>query len=199
MIVSSNSAEVALAQSADQTLSAASAPPPAPMSQAMQSTFHAKGVIGILILNPNATQSAPPPPSKSFGTIVGGNWSLDVVSRSIQNFTMNMLSLRPDGTIAEAALVSTVTNVTAASSTSPLNATSAASNNSNTTTTTTNDTSTTTNNTIAFQGVANVSINGTVRWRDVPFAITVMQGTLINISMIIQRQKINSAVCLYME
>ena len=66
----------------------------------MQNTFYAKGVNGILVLDPNAIQGAPPP-SKYFGTIVGGNWSLDVVNRSIQNFTMNLLSISPSGAISE--------------------------------------------------------------------------------------------------
>jgi hypothetical protein len=66
----------------------------------MQNTFHAKGVIGTLVLDPNAISDVPPP-SKFFGTIVGGNWSLDVVDRSIQNLTVKLLSIRPNGTIAE--------------------------------------------------------------------------------------------------
>jgi hypothetical protein len=111
MLSSDNTVELALAQSANQTTSSA-APPPTP--QAMQSTFHAKEVNGILVLDPNAIQGAPPP-SKYFGTIVGGNWSLDVVNRSIQNFTMNLLSIRPNGTVAETAIVSTITNDTAIS------------------------------------------------------------------------------------
>jgi hypothetical protein len=57
MLSSDNMVELALAQSANQTSSAS--PPPSP--QAMQSTFFAKGVNGILVLDPTAIQDAPPP------------------------------------------------------------------------------------------------------------------------------------------
>jgi protocatechuate 3,4-dioxygenase beta subunit len=175
MLSSDNMVELALAQSANQTSSAAS-----PLSpRAMQSTFFAKGVNGILVLEPIAIQDAPPP-SKYFGTIVGGNWSLDVVNSSIQNFTMNLLSIRPNGTVAETAIVSTNTNDTVAmSGASPSNATTLVSSNN----TNNNTTSTTANNSTVLQGVANISINGTVRWRDVPLGLTMMDSTLINISI----------------
>jgi protocatechuate 3,4-dioxygenase beta subunit len=175
MLSSDNTVELAFAQSANQTSSAA--PPPSP--QAMQSTFFAKGVNGILVLDPTAIQVAPPP-SKYFGTIVGGNWSLDVLNSSIQNFTMNLLSIRPNGTVAETAIVSTVTNDTVSmSGASPSNATTLVSSNN----TNNNTTSTSLNNSTVLQGVANISVNGTVRWRDVPLALTMMDSTLINISI----------------
>jgi protocatechuate 3,4-dioxygenase beta subunit len=175
MLSSDNMVELALAQSANQTSSAA--PPLSP--QAMQSTFFAKGVNGILVFDPPAIQDAPPP-SKYFRSIVGGNWSLDVVNSSIQNFTMNLLSIRPNGTIAETAIVSTNTNDTIAmSAASPSNATTLVSSNN----TNNNTTSTTANNSTVLQGVANISINGTVRWRDVPLALTMRDSTLINISI----------------
>jgi hypothetical protein len=87
MLLTHSHMQLALAQSANQTSSSSSPPPspaspPPPSPQAMQNTFYAKGVNGILVLDPNAIQGAPPP-SKYFGTIVGGNWSLDVVNRSI--------------------------------------------------------------------------------------------------------------------
>lgn len=142
----------------------------------MQDTFHAKGVIGTLVLDPNEISDVPPP-SKFFGTIVGGNWSLDVVNRNIQNLTVNLLNIRPNGTIAEAALISTTTNDTAAAtsgaSLSNVTTTSVASNN----TDNNNTSSTSSNNTNVLQGVANISINGTERWRDVPFALTLMGST----------------------
>lgn len=77
----------------------------------MQSTFHAKGVNGILVLDPNAIQGTPPP-SKYIGTIVGGNWSLDVVNRCILNFTMNLLSINSSDAIVEAALIDRAANTT---------------------------------------------------------------------------------------
>src|SRR5215213_780158 len=175
MLSSDNTVELALAQSANQTSSAS--PPSTP--QTMQSTFFAKGVNGILVLDPNAIQDAPPP-SKYFGTIVGGNWSLDVVNSSIQNFTMNLLSIRPNGTVAETAIVSTITNDTVAmSDASPSNATTLVSSNN----TSNNTISTSSNNSTVLQGVANISINGTVRWRDVPLALTMMDSRIINISI----------------
>jgi protocatechuate 3,4-dioxygenase beta subunit len=175
VLSSKNTVGLAHAQSTNQTSSITTAtPPPFPSSlssQTMQNTFHAKGVIGTLVLDPNAISDVPPP-SKFFGTIVGGNWSLDVVDRSIQNLTVKLLSIRPNGTIAEASVISTITNDTAA--------TSGASND-----TENNDTSSsvTSSNSTVLQGVANISINGTERWRDVPFALTMMGSTLINISI----------------
>src|SRR5215210_555515 len=113
MLLTHSNMQLALAQSANQTSSSSSSPasPQPPSLQAMQNTFYAKGVNGILVLDPNAIQGAPPP-SKYFGTIVGGNWSLDVVNRSIQNFTMNLLSINPSGAIVEAALIDGTANAT---------------------------------------------------------------------------------------
>jgi protocatechuate 3,4-dioxygenase beta subunit len=192
LVLSSNSDTVRLAQaqSANQTSSSATTavdtqpPLPSPTStQSIQNTFHAKGIIGTLVLDPNEISDVPPP-SKFFGTIVGGNWSLDVVDRSIQNLTVNLLSIRPNGTIAEAALISTITNDTAVAtsdvSLSNVTTTSVATSN---TTDSNNTSSSTSNNTNVLQGVANISINGTERWRDVPYALTIAGNTLINISV----------------
>jgi protocatechuate 3,4-dioxygenase beta subunit len=183
MLSYDNNVGLAQAQDANQTSSSAATPssPPSTQSpQTMQNTFRAEGVIGTLILDPNAISDAPPP-SKFFGTIVGGNWSLAVVDRNIQNLTVNLLSIRPNGTIAEAAVISTITNDTGAMSAASLSnatTTSAASSN-----TENNNDTTPTNNTTVLQGVANVSINGTERWRDVPFALTMTGSILINISI----------------
>ena len=163
MLLTHSNMQLALAQSANQTSSAAPPPPP----QALQDTFYAKGVNGILVLDPTAIQDLPPP-SKYFGTIVGGNWSLDVVNRSIQNFTMNLLSINPSGAIVEAALIDGTANATN---------TATASN------TTNNMTFGGSDNDIVLQGTANIAINGTVRWEGVPFAITIMRGTLISVSI----------------
>jgi protocatechuate 3,4-dioxygenase beta subunit len=172
ILLTHSSVQLALAQSVNQTSSAARPLPP----QVMQSTFHAKGVNGILVLDPNAIQGTPPP-SKYFGTIVGGNWSLDVVDRSIQNFTMNLLSINPSGAIVEAALIDGTANMTTTTGAANATNTATASNTTNNITLTTSD-----NNTV-FQGTANIAINGTVRWEGVPFAITMMRGTLISVSI----------------
>jgi hypothetical protein len=172
MLLTHSSVQLALAQSVNQTSSAARPLPP----QVMQSTFHAKGVNGILVLDPNAIQGTPPP-SKYFGTIVGGNWSLDVVDRSIQNFTMNLLSINPSGAIVEAALIDGTANMTTTTGAANATNTATASN------TTNNITLTTRYNNTVFQGTANIAINGTVRWEGVPFAITMMRGTLISVSI----------------
>src|SRR5919112_3753862 len=121
---SNNTVRLAQAQSSNQTSSATTAAdtqPPLSSSptstQYTQNTFHANGVIGTLVLDPNEISDVPPP-SKFFGTVVGGNWSLDVVNRNIQNLTVNLLSIRPNGTLAEAALISIITNDTAAATSS---------------------------------------------------------------------------------
>jgi protocatechuate 3,4-dioxygenase beta subunit len=182
-----NNVGLAQAQSANQTSSSSAATPSSPPStqspQTMQNIFRAEGVIGTLILDPNAISNAPPP-SKFFGTIVGGNWSLVVVDRNIQNLTVNLLSIRPNGTIAEAAVISTITNDTGAISGASLsNATTSSAARSNTENNNDTSSNSATNNTTVLQGVANVSINGTERWRDVPFALTMTGSTLINISI----------------
>jgi protocatechuate 3,4-dioxygenase beta subunit len=188
MLLTHSHMQLALAQSANQTSSSSSPPPspaspPPPSPQAMQNTFYAKGVNGILVLDPNAIQGAPPP-SKYFGTIVGGNWSLDVVNRSIQNFTMNLLSISPSGAISEAALIDGTANATST--------TTGAGGGANATNTAATASNTTTNNNMAFgrsdndtvlQGTATIAINGTVRWEGVPFAITMTRGTLISVSI----------------
>src|SRR5215207_1588285 len=122
MLLTHSNMQLALAQSANQISSAPPPSPPPPPPQAMQSTFYAKGVNGILVLDPNAIQGTPPP-SKYFGTIVGGNWSLDVVDRSIQNFTMNLLSINPSGAIVEAGLIDGAANTTTTTTTRAENAT----------------------------------------------------------------------------
>lgn len=183
-----NTVRLAHAQGANQTSSATTATdtqPPfsSPQSpQTMQDTFHAKGVIGTLVLDPNAISDVPPP-SKFFGTVIGGNWSLDVVNRNIQNLTLNLLSIRPNGTIAEAAVISTITNETAATSGASISDVTTSVATSSNDTDNNNTSSSTSNNTNVLQGVADISITGTERWRNVPFALTITGNTLINISI----------------
>jgi hypothetical protein len=90
------------------------------------------------------------------------------VDRSIQNFTMNLLSINPSGAIVEAALIDGTANMTTTTGAANATNTATASNTTNNITLTTSD-----NNTV-FQGTANIAINGTVRWEGVPFAITMM-------------------------
>jgi protocatechuate 3,4-dioxygenase beta subunit len=182
MLLTHSNMQLALAESANQTSSSSSAAsPPPPSPQAMQNTFYAKGVSGILVLDPNAIQGAPPP-SKYFGTIVGGNWSLDVVNRNIQNFTMNLLSINPSGAIVEAALIDGTANATTTTGAGGgANATNTAT--ASNTTTNNNMTFGRSDNDTVLQGTATIAINGTVRWEGVPFAITMMRGTLISVSI----------------
>lgn len=60
MLLTHSNMQLAVAQSANQTSSSSSsaASPPPPSPQAMQNTFYAKGVNGILVLDPNAIQGA---------------------------------------------------------------------------------------------------------------------------------------------
>jgi hypothetical protein len=64
VLSSNNTVGLAHAQSTNQTSSITTAtPPPFPSSlssQTMQNTFHAKGVIGTLVLDPNAISDVPP-------------------------------------------------------------------------------------------------------------------------------------------
>src|SRR5215213_10189989 len=186
MLLTHSNMQLAVAQSVNQTSlssSSSSSSPQPPSPQAMQNTFYAKGVNGILVLDPNAIQGAPPP-SKYFGTIVGGNWSLDVANRSIQNFTMNLLSINPSGAISEAALIDGTANATTTTGAGGgANATNTAATTASNTTTNNNMTFGRSDNDTVLQGTATIAINGTVRWEGVPFAITMMRGTLISVSI----------------
>src|SRR5215213_2391868 len=186
MLLTHSNMQLAAAQSVNQTSlssSSSSSSPQPPSPQAMQNTFYAKGVNGILVLDPNAIQGAPPP-SKYFGTIVGGNWSLDVANRSIQNFTMNLLSINPSGAISEAALIDGTANATTTTGAGGgANATNTAATTASNTTTNNNMTFGHSDNDTVLQGTATIAINGTVRWEGVPFAITIMRGTLISVSI----------------
>ncbi|HVD21347.1 MAG TPA: hypothetical protein VNB95_05350, partial [Nitrososphaera sp.] len=89
----------------------------------------------------------------------------------------------PSGAISEAALIDGTANATTT--------TTGAGGGANATNTAATASNTTNNNNMTFgrsdndavlQGTATIAINGTVRWEGVPFAITMMRGTLISVS-----------------
>lgn len=90
---------------------------------------------------------------------------------------MNLLSINPSGAIVEAALIDGAANTTTKAGAENATNTATASN------TTNNMTFGGSDNDIVLQGTATIAINGTVRWEGVPFAITMMRSTLINVSI----------------
>jgi hypothetical protein len=73
-------------------------------------TFHARGVLGNLIL-PSAAVQPTPTPEEIAGNIVGGEWSLDVVNGEVQNFAVNMMSVDTAGKNFERQELRDLTNV----------------------------------------------------------------------------------------
>jgi hypothetical protein len=79
-------------------------------SSTTHQTFHAKGVLGNLVLTSAALQSVPPPEAV-VETVVGGEWRLDVVNGQVQNFTVNMMSVDTLGKNFEKCDLRDLTNV----------------------------------------------------------------------------------------
>jgi hypothetical protein len=79
-------------------------------SSTTHQTFHAKGVVGNLVLTSAALQSVPPPEAV-VETVVGGEWRLDVVNGQVQNFTVNMMSVDTLGKNFEKRDLHDLTNV----------------------------------------------------------------------------------------
>jgi hypothetical protein len=79
-------------------------------SSTTHQTFHAKGVLGNLVLTSAALQSVPPPEAV-VETVVGGEWRLDVVNGQVQNFTVNMMSVDTLGKNFEKRDLRDLTNV----------------------------------------------------------------------------------------
>jgi hypothetical protein len=73
-------------------------------------TFHARGVLGNLIL-PSAAVQPTPTPEEIAGNIVGGEWSLDVVNGEVQNFAVNTMSVDTAGKNFERQELRDLTNV----------------------------------------------------------------------------------------
>jgi hypothetical protein len=95
---------------------------------------------------------------------------------------MNLLSINPSGAIVEAALIDGTANATTTTGAGGgANATNTAT--ASNTTTNNNMTFGRSDNDTVLQGTPTIAINGTVRWEGVPFAITMMRGTLISVSI----------------
>lgn len=92
---------------------------------------------------------------------------------------MNLLSINPSGAIVEAALIDGTANTTTTTTIRAENTTNTAT----ASNTTNNMTFGRSDNDIVLQGTATIAINGTVRWEGVPFAITMMRGTVISVSI----------------
>jgi hypothetical protein len=128
-------------------------------------TFNAKGYMGILVLTPSTLQAMGGARPELQGSIIGGNWSFNVAKGVLQDFKidLNRVSLagKNTGTIS----ISQLANVTGATTPSPTNAILLR------------------NNSTTFQGTANISVNGTVQWKNVPVIVDLINGRLLNVSL----------------
>jgi hypothetical protein len=141
-------------------------------------TFHAKGFLGSFALPANSTHF-----KVNVQYLLVGNWSFDIVSGNLQNFTMNLQNVSLAGKAEHTYSVNGLTNVTGIGTrnvTSPNNTTSPAtganqnSSKSNKIVLTGNET--------AFGGLATIYSDGKPAWNNVLTSITVLNGKLINIS-----------------
>jgi hypothetical protein len=73
-------------------------------------TFHAKGVVGNLVL-PLSSSSTIAPPQDIIGNVLGGTWSLDVVNGNVQNLTLNLMTVDLSGKNFQMRTLSGLTNV----------------------------------------------------------------------------------------
>jgi hypothetical protein len=131
-------------------------------------TFSAKGYTGqIIVLPPNSF--APPNPSQTVappvGSIIGGNWSVDVNNGQISNFKWDVnhytLGGKVNGTFTITKLTNTTGAITPGSSpTIKLNG-----------------------NSTAFKGNADVIINGKPALSNAPIVFYLLNGKIVNLTI----------------
>jgi hypothetical protein len=121
--------------------------------------------MGILVLSPSTLQAMGGGRPELQGSIIGGNWSFHVAKANLEDFKidLNRVSLagRNTGTIT----INGLTNATGAITPSPTNAILLR------------------GNSTTFQGTSNISVNGTVQWKNVPTIVDLINGKLLNVSV----------------
>ncbi len=131
-------------------------------------TFTAKGYTGQIIVLP-ANSFTPPTPSQPVappvGSIIGGNWSVDVSNGQVSNFKWDVnhytLSGKVNGTLSIAKLTNTTGALTPHSSpTIKLNG-----------------------NYTAFKGNADININGKPSLTNAPIVFNLLNGKLVNLTI----------------
>lgn len=131
-------------------------------------TFTAKGYTGqIIVLPPSMTQIPKPsqPPAPPVGSIIGGNWSVDVSNGQVKNFTWDVKHYTLGGKVNGTFQIVKLTNTTGAllphsSPTIKLEG----------------------NNT-QFSGNANIVINGKPAFTNVPIIFYLLNGKLVNLTI----------------
>jgi hypothetical protein len=153
LIASGYSTQLASAQSATSST-----------SPSVAGSFGARGYMGILILSPQTIQALPGAAQSLVGSVIGGNWSFDVSQGHLQNFNINLNRLSLAGQNTGTITINGLSNATGAVSASPTNAILLQNGNS------------------VFQGTANIDVNGTAKWKNVPMIVDLINGKLVNIS-----------------
>lgn len=131
-------------------------------------TFNAKGYTGqIIVLPPSMTQLPNPshPAAPPVGSIIGGNWSVDVSNGQVKNFTWDVkhytLSGKVNGTFQIVKLTNTTGAVQPRSS----------------------PTIVLEGNHTQFSGNADIVINGKPAFTNVPIVFYLLNGKLVNLTI----------------
>ena len=138
-----------------------------PTSAAMSETFSAHGTLGSLIIPASlAASNITSAISGMQGSVIGGNWILDVSGGTLKNFNLNIEMVGLNGQLDMMHTISGLKNVAAVTSTpSAFNRIFLS------------------NNSTSFRGDADITTNGKVEWSNVPIVVSLINGKLLNISM----------------
>jgi hypothetical protein len=128
-------------------------------------SFSAKGYMGILALSPNTMQAIGGGRPDIAGSVLGGNWSFEVAGGTLKDFKIDLNRLSLGGQTTGTITISGTSNATGAITPSPTNAILLR------------------GNSTVFQGTANISVNGTQKWQDVPIIANLINGKLLNVSI----------------
>ncbi|GEM_PF-3538670 len=141
-------------------------------SQASNSTiatFYGKGDFGHLAILANATDRSVP--HSFIGTVVGGNWSINVVNGKVKYFIINLQRVTLGGKLAETYTFNGLRNITAVGASVKNNI------NGN------NTVMLSSYNNTAFNGTTDISTNGTLQFTNVPITVNLVNGLLLNVTI----------------
>jgi hypothetical protein len=138
-----------------------------PTSAALSETFSAHGTLGSLIIPVSVASSNITSAIRGMqGSVIGGNWILDVSGGTLRNFNVNIEMLGLDGKLDMMHSITGLKNV-AAVTTTPSAFNRIFLNNNNT----------------SFKGDADITTNGKVEWSNVPVVVSLINGKLMNLSI----------------
>lgn len=139
-------------------------------------SFTSEGYTGQIVVLPPGIPQVPTsndPTRASVGSVIGGNWSFTVNEGNLQNFKWNATAFSLDGSVNGTFSINNINNATA-------------------TGTFTNDESIElVGNNTSFKSTANIMIDNKQAWTDVPIALHLLNGNIVNLS--IDNVKTNSS------